>query len=154
MVARNSLAVPVAGSSCSVSPRDSEWTGGGPAPLSNSVIVRWLSGAVRTACWNANLAADPILKLECLPPSVHTVRSGSVDVVGGPRVAAGDDQVPLPVGIERVHVEVVERRPRALGHRLVAVGERDVIEAVPLEQEQSGLDVDLLDDRVQHDLLL
>ena len=69
-----------------------------------------------------------------------------VDVVHRRRVAHRQDQV--PGAIERDRVEVV-RVPQALGRNLrVRRAERDVVERMPLEQHETGTDVDLLHDRV------
>src|SRR5215212_1188276 len=67
----------------------------------------------------------------------------SVDLVHGGGVAGGDEQVILIVYVYGVDVEVVV----GLGVRRV---EADVLEAVPLEDDLTALDVDLLDDPVEH----
>src|SRR5438093_1982450 len=67
-----------------------------------------------------------------------------IDLVDRPGVAARDQEVPVDVEGDRVDVEVVVRR----FDRLVAVGERYVIEAVPFEEHTPACDVDLLDDTV------
>ena len=69
----------------------------------------------------------------------------AVNLVDGRRVPRRDQQVPVGVDPDRVQVEVVDvtvGREGELGRLL----ERDVIEAVPLEQDASSRDIDLLDD--------
>ena len=70
-----------------------------------------------------------------------------VDLVDRPGVAQRDDQV--AVGVERDRVQVVGVEHGARCTVLEERGaDRDVVDRVPLEQHQPGLDVDLLDDRV------
>jgi hypothetical protein len=48
-------------------------------------------------------------------------------------------------------VNVVEGGAGLLGHRSAALVEADVIQAVPFEEHKTGLEVDLLNDAVDHD---
>ncbi len=70
-----------------------------------------------------------------------------VDLVHRPGVAHRDDQV--AIGIERDRVQVVGVEHKS-GRALLEerLGDRDVVERVPLEQHEPGLDVDLLDDGI------
>jgi len=62
-------------------------------------------------------------------------------------VPSRDEQVAVVVEADRVHVEVVIDVARRDG-RVALVGE-NVVEAVPLEDDTAGGDVDLLDDRLE-----
>ena len=100
-------------------------------------------------CCQANLAPGPEPEVAVLaaqppddPPAV------AVDLVDGPGVATRDDQVAVGGETDRVDVEVVVGRVRVARGGLVAVGDRHVVEAVPLEQHAAGGQVDLLDDPV------
>src|SRR5438270_10679106 len=73
----------------------------------------------------------------------------TVDLVNRGSASRRDQQRPIALWLDRVDVEVVE--PRAVLNRLVRVLDPHVVEAVPLVQQQPGLDVDLLHDRVEHD---
>ena len=59
-------------------------------------------------------------------------------------VARGDQEVPVRVDCDRVEVEVVEM-PWIGRIDAVRLVERHVVEAVPLEQDASRVDIDLLD---------
>ena len=72
----------------------------------------------------------------------------AVDLVDGPCVPARDEQVAVGGEAHRVHMEVVVGATGVPGGRLVAVAERHVGEAVPVEQDAAGGHVDLLDDAV------
>ena len=97
-------------------------------------------------CCQANRTPAPSVKSLCLPPSrQRTWPVCAVDLVDRPGVPARDEQVAVVVEVDGVDVEVVVGV--ALGHRRVAVVERHVVEAVPLEEDPAGCDVDLLDDR-------
>ena len=124
---------------------------GGKAELSNTVIApsarRWMS------CCHANRAARASLErapLAAEPP--EDPARLAIDLVPGPGVARGHQEVAVGLEVDRVGVRVVERglRPR-LGERL---GERDLAERVPLERHQPGRDVDLLDHRVDDEAAL
>jgi hypothetical protein len=84
-------------------------------------------------------------------PVDGTVRAR--DVVDLARVPGRDEDVAVGLRLDRVDVEVVPRHPLAPGDRRVTRPEGDVVEAVPLVEDETGLDVDLLGDRVEHDLL-
>src|SRR5205085_4195157 len=76
-----------------------------------------------------------------------------VDLVGRERAAPGEDQVAVMVRLDRVQVDVV---PRTIGggrRRHIRVAHRHVVEAVPLEQDESGGNIDLLRHTV-HDYLV
>jgi hypothetical protein len=77
-----------------------------------------------------------------LPPPDH-LPALAVDLVDGTGRAGGDEQVILVIHVYGVDVEVVV----GLGVRLV---EADVLQAVPLEYDLAGLDVELLDYPVEH----
>ena len=69
-------------------------------------------------------------------------------------VAGRQQQVAVGRDRDRVDVQVVERRGLgAPGERRVRVGDRDVVQAVPLEQDLAGSDVDLLHHAGQRDPL-
>ena len=92
-------------------------------------------------------------EVAALPAETPDDRAVAADQIERARVAARDEDRPAgPVG-DRVDVEVVERPllrrvVRRLAVRLDRLGERDVVEAVPLEDDLPCLDVDLLDDAV------
>src|SRR5215204_5485943 len=75
----------------------------------------------------------------------------AVDLVGGPGVAGGDEQVVVAVDIYGVDVEVVVAEARIVGWE-AGVGLLDayVIEASPLEEDLPGLDIHLLDHPAPH----
>ena len=62
----------------------------------------------------------------------------AVDLVDGPGVATRDEQVAVGGEADRVDVEVVVGRAGVLRDRLVAVGQRHVVKAVPVEQHSAG----------------
>ena len=68
----------------------------------------------------------------------------AIDLVDRVGVARGHEEVPVRVHADRVQVDVVPVGAEAP----VGVGDRDVVEAVPLEQHAPGRDVDLLEDRI------
>jgi hypothetical protein len=70
-----------------------------------------------------------------------------IDLVDGPGVARRHEQVAVFGEVDGVDVEVVVGARR--WQRLVALVERDVIEAMPLEEDPASGDVELLDDAVQ-----
>ncbi len=77
------------------------------------------------------------------PPGHLPARAGYL--VDGTGIAGRDQELAVRRDRDRVDVEVVERvRLGAAGERLVGVGDRDVVQAVPLEQHAAGRDVDLL----------
>ena len=72
------------------------------------------------------------------------------DLVDGARVPRRDDQRVVRPRLDRVDVEVVVRRRRVLRDLgQVRLVQRDVPEAVPLEEDAARRDVDLLEDRVE-----
>ena len=76
-----------------------------------------------------------------------------VDQVGGPGVAHRGQERAVPEHLDRVDVVGIPReavgRQRGLG-----VGQRDVLERIPGEQKLAGLDVVLLDGRIDHDAVV
>ena len=72
-----------------------------------------------------------------------------VDVVQGVRVARGDEQIAVRQLVDRVEVEVVVQL--VLLGTAIGVGDRDVVERVPLEEDEAGPQVDLLQDAVPHE---
>ena len=77
----------------------------------------------------------------------------AADLVGRPRIARVDQQIAVRVDVDRVDVEPVPRSARRGWERLLALAERNVVRAVPLEQDPAGSDVDFLDDPVDHRLV-
>src|SRR5215211_63619 len=72
----------------------------------------------------------------------------AVHLVDGPRVAGGDEQVPVVVDVYGVDVEVVEAT--AVIPLDVGLLDADVVYAVPLEEHLPGLYVHLLGDTLDH----
>ena len=86
------------------------------------------------------------------PPDDVPVACEQVDRAGVPR---GDEDRPSRAVGDRVHMEVVQRLllrgiARGLAVGLGGLRERNVVDAVPLEDDTAGGDVDLLDDAVVH----
>ena len=73
-----------------------------------------------------------------------------VDLVRRRGVAHRDDQVAVGGDRDRVHVVGVDDVSRHAGPVLVGLAQLDVVQRVPFEQDQARLDVDLLDDAVDH----
>jgi hypothetical protein len=90
--------------------------------------------------------AGPGLEIGLLPaepPMYGAVRAG--DLVDGPGVAGGNEQVPVGGDGDGVDVEVVVAG-RLAGQGLMRLAELHVVEAVPLEEHLARGDVDLLRD--------
>src|SRR5919107_4895343 len=72
----------------------------------------------------------------------------AVYLVDGGGVAGGDEEVVVVVHLYGVDVEVVELV--AVVFLVVGLLDADVVQAVPLEEDLSGLDVHLLGDALDH----
>src|SRR5687767_14363798 len=55
------------------------------------------------------------------------------------------------VELERVEVNVVEGHLRIIGRGAIRLADIDMIETVPLKEHDPGLNIDLLNDPVEHD---
>jgi hypothetical protein len=88
----------------------------------------------------AALAAEPPEDPSC----------SSADLVDRVRVAGGDDEVAVPVDLDRVDVEVVVEPVGVAGQAVVGLDEANVLDAVPLEQHAARPDVELLESSLQH----
>lgn len=75
-------------------------------------------------------------------------RRAPIELVHGPRISGGDEQVAVRIDAHGVDVEVVEGGARGRGYGTVALTEGHMIETVPLEDDPPGRDVELLDDTV------
>ena len=72
------------------------------------------------------------------------------DLVDRMRVAGGDEQVAVVVDVDRVDVEVVIGAAGISRQAIVGLHERHVVDAVPLEQNAAGPDVELLQRAFEH----
>ena len=93
----------------------------------------------------------PGAHIEGAPPPPEPPEDGAgppVDLVDRVCVACRDEQIAVTAELDRVDVEVVERRfPSPLR---VGLRECDAAEGVPLEQHPSRRDVELLETRIDH----
>src|SRR5262249_10149776 len=69
----------------------------------------------------------------------------AVDLVDGVRVPRRNEEVPIRVRVDRVDVEVVVGNRRLVWALLVRLVERNVVDAMPFEQDAAACDVDLLE---------
>src|SRR4029453_717985 len=74
----------------------------------------------------------------------HTTPA-AMDLVDRPRVAGRDEEVPVVIESDRIHVEVVEG---ARSLRLVRLVDSDLLQAAPLEEHPPGGEIELLHDAV------
>src|SRR5215211_7430325 len=87
------------------------------------------------------------LEVALLPAQPPYDRTGlAVDLIHGGGAAGRDKQVIVVVHIYGIDVEVVDARQGTLRRLGEALLKADVVEAVPLKEHLSTLDVNLLDD--------
>src|SRR5262249_34561545 len=95
----------------------------------------------------------PHLEIALLAAQPPEDRTGlAVELVDRARVARRDEVVAVRLLLDRVDVEVVVRvagrRAAGARQRDVRLVDRDLVEAVPVEEDLARRDVDLLDDAV------
>ena len=136
-------------SSAITSPRDWGSTCG-RAPSSNRLIT---SPAVVTACvvLPGEARSRPHDEVALLAAETPQHATGlALQLVHGPGVPRRDEVVPVRVVLDRVDVEVVERR---LVSR-VGLRDRHVVEAVPLEEHLPARELELLHDAADDSIVL
>ena len=91
-------------------------------------------------------AHGEVALLATQPPD--DLAAAAVDLVHGPGVAGGDEEVAVGIELDRVDVEVVVRA--LVGDARMRFVEADVVEAAPLEQHATTWQLELLHDASDH----